>query len=407
MGERVDAVVVGAGVVGLAVARALALGGREVIVLERAGAIGTETSSRNSEVIHAGLYYPPGSLKARWCVEGRKLLYAYCAERGIAARAIGKLLVATSEAQVPKLASIKETAGRNGVTDLRFVDRAEAAELEPEVTCVAGLFSPSSGIVDSHAYMLALQGDLENAGGLVVFGSTVEGGEVTGDGIALAVGGAEPMTLLAECVVNAAGLHAPAMARSIRGLAPETIPPAYFAKGNYFALTGMRSPFRHLVYPMPEQAGLGIHATVDLGGQVKFGPDVEWVDRVEYGVDPGRAGSFYAAIRTYWPGLPDGALTPTYAGMRPKISGPGEPAADFMVKGPSDHGVPGLWNLFGIESPGLTSSLAIAQHIAARAGARDGLTAREHACSPKGWNGDGTFGRAARTGGDDHVRPTR
>jgi L-2-hydroxyglutarate oxidase LhgO len=369
MTERVDAVVIGAGVVGLAVARSLALAGREVIVLERAHAIGTETSSRNSEVIHAGIYYPPGSLKARWCVEGRKRLYRYCAERGVPARAIGKLLVATSEAQVPKLAAIKETAERNGVMDLRWVDQAEAAILEPEVTCVAGLFSPSSGILDSHAYMLALQGDLENEGGVLAFGSTVEGGAVTEDGIELSIGGDEPMRLLAGLVVNAAGLYAPAVARSIHGLPPERVPPAFFAKGNYFALMGVRSPFRHLVYPMPEQAGLGTHATIDLGGQVKFGPDVEWVDRVEYSVDPRRADSFYAAIRTYWPGLPDGALTPTYAGMRPKISGPGEPAADFRVDGPQDHGVPGLWNLFGIESPGLTSSLALAEHVARHAGA--------------------------------------
>jgi len=217
--------------------------------------------------------------------------------------------------------------------------------------------------------MLALQGGLENAGGVLAFGSTVEGGAVTEDGIELSVGGDEPMGLLADLVVNAAGLYAPAVARSIHGLPPERVPPAFFAKGNYFALTGVRSPFRHLVYPMPEQAGLGTHATIDLGGQVKFGPDVEWVDRVEYSVDPRRADSFYAAIRTYWPGLPDGALTPTYAGMRPKISGPGEPAADFRVDGPQDHGVPGLWNLFGIESPGLTSSLALAEHVARHAGA--------------------------------------
>ena len=371
MSERVDAVVIGAGVVGLAVARALALAGREVIVLERAEAIGTETSSRNSEVVHAGLYYPPGSLKARWCVAGRDRLYGYCAEHGVAARAIGKLLVATTPAQVPKLAAIKDTAERNGVADLAWLTLKEAAEREPEVTCVAALFSPSSGIVDSHAYMLALEGDLQNAGGLVALGSPVEAGTVTAAGIALDIGGSEAMTLISDLVVNAAGLHAPALARAIRGLPEALVPPAYFAKGNYFALTGMRPPFRHLVYPMPEQAGLGIHATIDLGGQVKFGPDVEWVDRIEYGVDPRRANSFYAAIRTYWPGLPDGALTPTYAGLRPKITGPGEPAADFVVQGPSEHGVTGLWNLFGIELPGLTASLALADDLtrAACAGA--------------------------------------
>ncbi len=369
MSERIEVAVIGAGVVGLAVARALALAGREVIVLEAAEAIGTGVSSRNSEVVHAGLYYPPGSLKARWCVEGRGRLVRYCAERGIAAPLIGKLLVATSEAQIAKLAALKDNAERSGVADLSWLSRAEASRLEPEVACVAALHSPSSGIVDSHAYMLSLQGDLEREGGVIAFNSPVESGEVQSDGIALRVGGEGAMTLAAGLVVNAAGLFAPALARSIRGMPRAHVPQAYFAKGNYFALGGVKPPFRHLVYPMPEQAGLGIHATIDLGGQVKFGPDVEWVDGIEYGVDPRRGEAFYAAIRTYWPGLPDGALTPSYAGLRPKIAGPGEAAADFRVDGPEEHGVPGLFNLFGIESPGLTSSLALADHLARRAGA--------------------------------------
>jgi L-2-hydroxyglutarate oxidase LhgO len=270
--EQVDAVVIGAGVVGLAVARALALAGREVLVLEAAGAIGTETSSRNSEVIHAGIYYPAGTLKARLCVEGRRRLYAYCAERGIAARAIGKLLVASRDEQVPKLAALKETGERNGVDDLRWIDREEARELEPEVVCVRGLFSPSSGIVDSHAYMLSLQGDLEAAGGVIAFNAPVIRGAVSPSGHELEVGGADPLALRARLVVNAAGLRAPEIARALRGMPGEVVPPGYFAKGNYFALSGVRSPFRHLVYPMPEQAGLGIHATLDLSGQVRFGP---------------------------------------------------------------------------------------------------------------------------------------
>jgi L-2-hydroxyglutarate oxidase LhgO len=365
--EQVDAVVIGAGVVGLAVARALALAGREVLVLEAAGAIGTETSSRNSEVIHAGIYYPPGTLKARLCVEGRRRLYAYCAERGIPARAIGKLLVAARDEQVPKLAALKETGERNGVDDLRWIEREEARELEPEVVCVRGLFSPSSGIIDSHAYMLSLQGDLEAAGGVIAFNAPVIRGAVSPSGHELEVGGADPMALRARLVVNAAGLRAPEIARALRGMPGEAVPPGYFAKGNYFALSGVRSPFRHLVYPMPEQAGLGIHATLDLSGQVRFGPDVEWVDTVEYSVDPARAERFYASIRSYWPGLPDGSLVPTYCGIRPKTVGPGEPASDFEIQGPARHGIAGLWHLFGIESPGLTASLAIADELGAEA----------------------------------------
>jgi L-2-hydroxyglutarate oxidase LhgO len=355
--EKVECVVAGAGVIGLAVARELALTGREVIILETADAIGTETSSRNSEVIHAGLYYPPGSLKARTCVEGKKRLYAFCAERGIEARPIGKLLAAASEAQIPRLASLKANAERCGVSDLTWLTVEEAHAIEPEVRCAAALFSPSSGILDSHAFMLALQGDFENAGGVIAFNTGAQAGCVSQNGIVMST---DSLGLEAKLVINAAGLYAPALARAIAGVPGHLIPQAYFAKGNYFALTGSRAPFRHLIYPMPEEAGLGIHATLDLSGGIRFGPDVEWTSRVDYAVDPARAGPFYAAIRTYWPGLPDGGLAPAYCGMRPKIAGPGDPAADFMIQGPAEHGVPGLWNLFGIESPGLTASLALA-----------------------------------------------
>ena len=359
--EKVDTVVIGAGVIGLAVARALALRGREVIILEKAASIGTETSSRNSEVIHAGLYYFPGSLKARLCVEGKRLLYAFCAERGIAAKAIGKLLVATQEAQIPKLAAIKANAEANGVADLKWLAPEEALALEPEVHCVAAIFSPSSGIVDSHAFMLALQGDFENAGGIVAFNSEVLRGSVEDDGIAIAT---SELELKAQLAVNAAGLYAPALAHSIAGMPKPAIPPSYFAKGNYFALTGSHSPFTHLIYPMPEDGGLGIHATLDLGGGVRFGPDVEWIKTADYAVDESRAPAFAEAIKSYWPSLPQNALIPAYSGIRPKITGPGKPAADFMIQGPAAHGLPGLWHLFGIESPGLTASLALAREVA-------------------------------------------
>jgi len=361
--ETVDCIVIGAGVVGLAVARELALAGREVIVLEAAAAIGTETSSRNSEVIHAGIYYPPGSLKARFCLEGKRRLYAYCLERGIKARAIGKVLVTVVEAQIPQLAKIKENAALCGVEDLQWLTAEQAHALEPEVRCVAGLYSPSSGILDSHAFMLALQGDLENSGGVVVFNTPARGGGAGEDGIELAT---DSLSLKANLVINAAGLSAPELARAIRGMPAGHVPKAYFAKGNYFALSGFRSPFGHLVYPLPEAAGLGIHATLDLGGGVRFGPDVEWIESINYNVDPGRAKKFEEAIRDYWPGLPEAALAPAYSGIRPKIVGPGEPAADFMIQGPNEHGVGGLWNLFGIESPGLTAALALAAALRER-----------------------------------------
>lgn len=374
MSERVDAVVIGAGVVGLAVARALAVTGREVLVLERHDAVGTEISARNSEVIHAGLYYPAGSLRARFCVEGREALYAYAAARGFAARRVGKLIVATRDDQRPVLDAIAAAAAANGVDDLVRLDGAAVSVLEPAVACVAALHSPSTGILDTHAYMLALEADLEAAGGMVVLNAPVIGGRVVADGVEIDVGGADPTTLSARLVVNAAGLGAVALAQSLVGLPAATVPRLHVAKGNYFALSGVRPPFRRLVYPVPEPGGLGIHATIDLGGSVRFGPDVEWVERLDLTVDPARAERFYAAIRSYWPALPDGALHPDFAGLRPKITGPGEPAADFSILGPAEHGIEGLWNLFGIESPGLTSSLAIGAHLAERiTGARPRL----------------------------------
>ncbi len=366
--EHVDSVVIGAGVVGLAVARALALQGREVMVLEAAGGIGTGTSSRNSEVIHAGLYYPAGSLKARLCVQGKALLYAYCAERGIGHRRCGKLIVATRDDQVPQLQAIIAKAAINGVDDLVLLSGDQARALEPALTCVAAVHSPGTGIVDSHALMLALQGDLEHAGGLVALNSEVNRAIAPADGslsdiVLIANDGT---ALAARTVVNAAGLAAPGLARRFAGLDARHIPPAYYAKGSYFTLAG-RAPFSRLIYPVPEAAGLGVHLTLDLGGQAKFGPDVQWVDSpYDLVVDPARGDAFYAEVRKYWPQLADGALIPGYAGIRPKISGPNDAAADFVIQGPAKHGVAGLVNLFGIESPGLTSCLAIAQAVCAR-----------------------------------------
>ena len=362
--EDVDCVVIGAGVVGIAVARALAQAGREVIVLEAAEAIGTETSSRNSEVIHAGIYYPKDSLMARYCVAGRRVLYQICAERGVAHDNCGKLIVATSAAEDEMLAGIKARAEANGVEGMRLLSAADARAMEPNLVCTAALFSPTTGIVDSHGYMVALQGDAEHAGALFVFHSPVLGGKVVPGGVELDVGGAEPMRLRARLVINSAGLHAPALARRIAGMPSQLIPQEYYAKGNYFTLAG-RSPFSRLIYPVPVPGGLGVHLTVDLGGQARFGPDVEWVDGLDYTVDPSRSDSFYAAVRKYWPGLKDGALQPGYAGIRPKIVPKGAPGQDFVLQGRTVHGVDGLFNLFGSESPGLTASVAIAADVAA------------------------------------------
>lgn len=362
--EQVDVVVVGAGVVGLAVARALALAGREVLVLEREAAIGQGTSSRNSEVIHAGIYYPSGSLKARLCVRGKAMLYEYCAERGVNHRRCGKLIVANTPSQAAALPAIVQKARANGVHDLVLLTREQALAMEPQLACRAAVHSPSTGIVDSHGLMLSLQGDLENAGGMVVCHSAVNRLERDEDG--WVVQADDGTTLRANTVVNAAGLHACTLGLRTEGL--RHVPQAFYAKGNYFTLAG-RSPFGQLVYPAPEPdrhlAGLGVHLTIDLGGQAKFGPDVQWVDDpADLQVDPARGDAFYAEVRQYWPGLPEGALQPGYAGMRPKISGPHEPAADFRIDGPAVHGLPGLVNLFGIESPGLTSCLAIGEHVA-------------------------------------------
>jgi L-2-hydroxyglutarate oxidase LhgO len=360
--EQVDCVVIGAGVVGLAIARELALTGREVIVLEAADAIGTHTSSRNSEVIHAGLYYPKGSLKARFCVNGKGMIYKYCAEHGVPHSNIGKIIVAVTEDEIATLKGYVDKSVANGVHDLRWLTREELRELEPSVECVAGFLSPSTGIVDSHALMLSYQGDAENNGASIVLKSPVESGKAGADGIVLNVGGDEHMSIACKTVVNSAGLFAQNVAHSIEGLPPTSIPPQYFAKAHYYTLAG-KPPFRRLVYPVASNAHLGVHVTVDMAGQIRFGPDVSWVDGVDYTFDDAREPLFYEAIRKYYPGLKDGQLQPGYTGIRPKISSPKEPAADFMIQGPKDHGVAGLVNLYGIESPGLTASLAIAEHV--------------------------------------------
>ena len=359
--DSVECVVVGAGVVGLAVARALALAGREVVILEAEDAIGSHTSSRNSEVIHAGIYYPKGSLKARACVAGRRRLYAYCAEHGVPHRRCGKLIVATHEKQIPELKAIREKAHANGVTDVVEIPAREALRMEPALHCVGALHSPSTGIIDSHALMLAYLGDAEAAGAMLALKSPLDRVFTTESAFELQVGETK---ILAKTLVNSAGLKAPSVARMISGFPAEKTPRELYAKGNYYSLAG-RPPFSRLIYPVPEPGGLGVHLTLDLAGQARFGPDVEWVDGIRYDVDPRRAERFYAAIRRYWPGLPDGALAPGYSGIRPKISGPDEPAADFVIQGPAEHGVPGLVNLFGIESPGLTASLALADDVAA------------------------------------------
>jgi L-2-hydroxyglutarate oxidase LhgO len=355
--EKLDAVVVGAGVVGLAVARALAMAGREVVVLEAEDAIGTHTSSRNSEVIHAGIYYAKNSLKASSCVAGKALLYEYCVSHGVPHRRCGKLIVAANESQISELQNIQKKAHGNGVTDVVWMTRAQVLALEPELHCVAGLYSPSTGIIDSHALMLAYQGDAEAHGAMLALKSSLQKAVLTNEGFVLHVAGSEPIQT--RILVNSAGLRAPSVAKAVEGYRAALAPKELYAKGNYYTLTG-KNPFKRLVYPVPEPGGLGVHVTLDMAGQARFGPDVEWVEKIGYEVDPRRAERFYAAIRRYWPGLPDGALGPDYAGIRPKIAGKGAPAADFLVQGSREHGVAGLVHLFGIESPGLTASLALA-----------------------------------------------
>ena len=365
--EEVDCIVAGAGVVGLAVARALALAGREVLILEKAESFGTETSARNSEVIHAGIYYPQGALMARFCVAGRKALYDYLTERGLPHRRCGKLIVATNAAELEQLAGIRARAAANGVDDLELLSATQAQALEPALACTGALLSPSTGVIDSHAYMLSVLGEAEAHGAVLACQTPVLGGRVTPQGIEIDTGGAEPMRLRCRLFINAAGLGAPALARRIEGFPPERIPGTWWAKGNYFTLAG-RSPFSRLIYPVPVPGGLGTHLTLDLAGQARFGPDVEWVEEIDYQVDPRRGDGFYAAIRRYWPDLPSDSLQPAYSGIRPKIVPPGAPGQDFVIEGPREHGAPGLVNLFGIESPGLTSSLAIGGYVAGMVG---------------------------------------
>ncbi|WP_342644261.1 NAD(P)/FAD-dependent oxidoreductase [Rhodoligotrophos ferricapiens] len=357
--------VIGAGVIGLATGRALALRGHEVIVAEASDAIGSGVSSRNSEVIHAGMYYPSGSLRARHCVTGRKRIYAFCESHGIPHRRCGKLIVATSDEEAAKIAAIHDQGRANGVESLEWLDRSQAVTLEPQLNCTAAFLSAETGILDSHAFMLALQGEIEDAGGAIAFLTPVEALGRSRQGWLVRFGGASPGEMLFDAVVNAAGLGAPAIARATDAYPAERVPKLVLSKGNYFGYSG-RPPFSRLIYPAPVDGGLGIHLTLDMSGRVRFGPDVQWIDQLDYTVDPERARQFYTAIRRYWPGLPDGSLFPDYCGIRPKLTGPGMPAADFVIEGEAEHGLDRLIMLFGIESPGLTSSLSIAEEIADR-----------------------------------------
>ena len=357
--------VIGAGVVGLAIARQAALEGHEVIVAEATGGIGNGVSSRNSEVIHAGMYYPTGSLRARHCVQGRRKLYEFCATHGVPHKKVGKLIVAVDEKQTAKIESIAKQGAINGVEGLELIGANAARAMEPALNCVAALHSPETGIIDSHALMLALQGDLEDRGGMIAFNTPVEGLKQTAEGWEVRFGGAEAGTLTVDAVINSAGLGAQQIARSTEGYPVARVPRLVLAKGNYFGFTG-KPAFSHLIYPAPVEGGLGTHVTLDLAGRMRFGPDVEWLDQESYDVDPRRAESFYASVRSYWPALPDNSLVPDYCGIRPKLTGRGEPAADFVIDGPAGHGLPRLVHLFGIESPGLTSSLSIAEDVVAQ-----------------------------------------
>jgi L-2-hydroxyglutarate oxidase LhgO len=356
-------VVVGAGVVGLAIARAAAFAGHDVIVAEATKGIGNGVSSRNSEVIHGGMYYPSGSLRARHCPRGQRMLYAFCASHGVPHRKSGKLIVASGDAEVAKMEAILKQGVANGVEGLELISGAEAKALEPALSCVAAVRSPETGIIDSHALMNALRGDLEDHGGVIAFATPIERLTPTGQGWTVHFGGSEPGTLEVDAVINSAGLGAQALAKRTEGYPMERVPRLVLARGNYFSYTG-RPVFSRLIYPAPRiDGGLGTHVTLDLAGRMRFGPDVEWIDEENYEVNPARAQSFYASIRRYWPGLPDDSLAPDYAGIRPKLTGPGEVAADFMIEGPAQHGMPRLVNLFGIESPGLTSSLSLAEEV--------------------------------------------
>ncbi|GAB4851826.1 L-2-hydroxyglutarate dehydrogenase, mitochondrial [Ancistrocladus abbreviatus] len=389
--EKVDCVVVGAGIVGIAIARELALAfkGRQVLVVESASTFGTGTSSRNSEVIHAGFYYPANSLKAVFCVKGREMMYRYCSEHGVPHKQLGKLIVATRESEIPKLNELLIRGTENGVNGLRIIESSEATRMEPELQCVKALFSPVSGIVDTHSLMLSLVGEAENGGATFCYNTTALGGHLEGSQVHLHVTGSQnlhnlnegdalspELLLVPKVVVNSAGLAAVPLAKRLIGLDYGVIPAASYARGCYFTLSKTRPPFRHLIYPIPEDGGLGVHVTVDLDGQVKFGPDVEWIGGVndissfmnefDYSVSSDREKRFYPEIRKYYPNLQDGSLEPGYAGIRPKVSGPRQKPTDFVIQGEDVHGVPGLVNLFGIESPGLTSSMSIAEHIASR-----------------------------------------
>jgi L-2-hydroxyglutarate oxidase LhgO len=367
MTEKLDCAIIGGGVVGLAIARRLALLGRQVVLFEAEKATGQHTSSRNSEVLHAGIYYPTGSLKARLCVAGRHMVEAYCAERGVAYQRIGKLVVAVRDEEIPELERHKAQAEANGVEGITWLERDQVARLEPAVTCARALSSPATGLVDSHGLMRALGEDARRAGADLVLASPVVGGEIARDGIDLDVGGRDPGRFRFATVINAAGFSAPAVARSLRGLDGKTIPVAYFARGHYFTVSGA-SPFRRLIYPLPSRDGLGIHVALDLGGNLRFGPDVSFSQTPSYVFDESRAAHFYRAIRSYYPGLPDGALQPGFVGVRPKLAPEGGGFLDFVVQGPEQHGAPGLLNLYGIDSPGLTSCLALADEVAARLG---------------------------------------
>jgi L-2-hydroxyglutarate oxidase LhgO len=361
--DQVEAIVVGAGVIGLAIARELAARGLEVLILEAEPLIGSVTSARNSGVIHAGIYYKQNSLKARLCVEGRKALYAYAADHGVGHKRCGKIIVATSEDQIPRLHEIEAHAKTNGVHDIAWLTGEEARRLEPHVAAIAALLSPSTGIIDAHELMQAYLADAENKGASLALNSPVESVEIAPDHFTVHVGGLSPLTLGCRYLINAGGLFAQKLAHATQGLDPATIPRQTLAKGNYFSITGVQ-PFKMLVYPIPVAGGLGVHATLDLSGKVRFGPDVEWVDTIDYRVDPARADSFYAAIRRYWPALPDGALQPDYAGVRPKLGPVGSADSEFVIQGQATHKIPRLVNLYGIESPGLTSSLAIGRYAA-------------------------------------------